>query len=85
MSDWHRSKHLLCSCRTYVMVLEVTDGEVINGSLLLVVHVHFLLEEVFSVSSYVNTAFSYDVEVFSGQEDLMFPSFDEGGDASASR
>jgi len=66
------------------MVLEVKDGEMINGSLLLVVHVHFLLKEVFTVS-YVNTAFSYDVKVFSGQEDLMFPSFDKGGYASTSR
>ena len=56
-----------------------------HGDVLLVVHVHFLLEEVFIVSSYVNTTFPYDVKILSGQEDLMFPSFDEGGYASASR
>ena len=65
------------------MASGVKDEEVINGSLLLIVHVHFLLEEVFTVSSYVNTTFPYDVKVFSGQEDLMFPSFDEGRYASA--
>jgi len=66
------------------MVLGVKDGEVSCRDLLLVVHVHFLLEEVFNVSSYVNTTFTYDVDVFSGQEDLMFPSFDEGRHASTS-
>ena len=84
MSDWHTSKHLLCSCRTYMMVLRVDDGEVICVDLLLVVHVHFLFQKVFVVSSYVNPTFTYDVEVLSGQEDLMFPSFDNGRHASAS-
>jgi hypothetical protein len=66
------------------MVSGVKGRELICGGLLLVVHVHFLLEEVFIVSSYVNTTFTYDVEVLPGQEDLMFPSFDEGRHASAS-
>jgi hypothetical protein len=61
------------------------NGDMNYGYSLLVVHIHFLLEEVFVVSSYVNTAFSYDVEVLSSQEDLMLPSFDEGRYASASR
>ena len=66
MFGWHTSRHLLCSYRIYAMVLGVKDRELICDDILLVVHVHFLLEEVFIGSSYVNTTFAYDVEVLPG-------------------
>ncbi len=84
MFGWHTSKHPLCSCRICTMVLGVKDRVLSCGGLLLVIHVHFLLEGVFIGSSYVNTTFPYDVKVLPGQEDFVLPSLDEGRHTSAS-